>query len=235
MDAFSKPRRISWYFCAELSFDHALVRLNQTKDFMAPVLHTLMFPVSYCSPLSCSIYITSYCYSDVQNPLRTNTYFLLSGAAVASASSQLTYHPHWLVVRPPTFFDIHFTQPFFFGENRTFLHLKTQTSHFLPQNSDAGSFSTPSSSSQLRPCLWDQPVVSSTERHHPHETASNQSEPKCYEYLRLFSFFQTSFQLPAFLFAAALAALFGRAFALDSADSHCLHVEVREKVGCKSL
>ena len=55
------------------------------------------------------------------------------------------------------------------------------------------------------------------------------------KYLRPFSFFQTSLQLPAFLFAAALAALFGRAFALDSADSHCLHVEVREKVGCKSL
>ena len=112
LDAFSKPCRISWYFCAELSFDHALDRLNQTKDFMAPVLHTLMFPVSYCSPLSCSIYITSCCYRDVQNPLRTNTYFLLSGAAVASASSQLTYDPHWLVVRPPTLFDIHFTQPF---------------------------------------------------------------------------------------------------------------------------
>ena len=55
------------------------------------------------------------------------------------------------------------------------------------------------------------------------------------KYLRPFSFFQTSFQLPAFLFAAALAAFFGRAFALDSADSHCLHVEVKEKVGCKSL
>ena len=123
MDAFSKPCRISWYFCAELSFDHALVRLNQTKDFMAPVLHTLMFPVSYCSPLS--------------KPLTDKHLFLLSGAAVASASSQLTYHPHWLVVRPPTFFDIHFTQPFFFwrkqnifasqNSNFTFFYLKTPT------------------------------------------------------------------------------------------------------------
>ena len=111
-------------------------------------------------------------------PLTDKHLFLLSGAAVASASSQLTYHPHWLVVRPPTFFDIHFTQPFFLEKTEHFCISKLKLHIFLPQNSDAGSFSTPSSSSQLRPCLWDQPVVSSTERHHPHETASNQSEPK---------------------------------------------------------
>lgn len=104
-------------------------------------------------------------------PLTDKHLFLLSGAAVASASSQLTYHPHWLVVRPPTFFDIHFTQPFFLEKTEHFCISKLKLHIFLPQNSDAGSFSTPSSSSQLRPCLWDQPVVSSTERHHPHETA----------------------------------------------------------------
>ena len=72
-----------------------------------------------------------------------------------------------------------FISPNLFRENRTFFHLKTQTSHFFTSKLQCWQFSTPSSSSQLRPCLWDQPVVSlSTERHHPHETASNQSEPK---------------------------------------------------------
>ena len=33
-----------------------------------------------------------------------------------------------------------FISPNLFRENRTFFHLKTQTSHFLPQNSNAGSF-----------------------------------------------------------------------------------------------
>lgn len=53
-------------------------------------------------------------------PLTDKHLFLLSGADVASASSQLTYHPHWLVVRPPTFFDIHFTQPFFLEKTEHF-------------------------------------------------------------------------------------------------------------------
>lgn len=73
-------------------------------------------------------------------PLTDKHLFLLSGAAVASASSQLTYHPHWLVVRPPTFFDIHFTQPFFLEKTEHFCISKLKLHIFLPQNSDAGSF-----------------------------------------------------------------------------------------------
>lgn len=143
-----------------------------------------------------------------------------------------------------------FISPNLFGENITyFFHLKTQPSHFFTSKLRRWSrwlFSTPSSSSsQLRPCLWDQPV--SLSERHPHETASNKSEPK------ILRFSKRCCNFPAFLFAAALAALFGRAFALDSADSHRflrgliepfrsghihlhhLHVEVREKLGCKSL